>query len=104
MAAGNASDADIYTMPASNEGFISNVTAYNNSAGPLDLTITLKRQDGLQWVQVVSLAIAAGATVSFSGGATNRITPLVMLAGEIIQAKGSGAGLEVTVSGLRNSI
>lgn len=101
--AGNAAFATVYTMPASNEGFISNVTAYNTTGGGLTLTIAILRQDGQTWQQVVA-AVGANATVSFSGGATNRITPMVLLSGESIQAQGSGAGLDVTVSGLRNSV
>lgn len=103
LEAGNAVDTALFTMPASYEGFISNITAYNSTGGSLTLTISITRQNGTEYVLLVD-SIATVATSSYSGGSTKRITPLVMLAGEVIQAKGSAAGIFVTISGLRNSV
>lgn len=98
--AGNTVYATVYTQPATGSGtVIGNVTAYNTTAGALTLTLAIGRQDGTSAVQSVE-SISGYATASYGRGATKCICPLTLLPGETIQAKGSGAGLTVTASGV----
>lgn len=103
VAAGNAVYADLFTMPAGNNGIIGNITAANTTGGGLTITIALHRLDGTDHVLVNADAIGANGNTYYSGGSTKRITPLVMISGEVLKAQGSGAGIEVTFSGLRIS-
>jgi len=102
-AAGNASDAVVFTMPANYEGFISNILAYNSTGGSLDLTITLTRA-GLDNVILAADAVASGSTSQYGAHPSKPICPLVMQTGDILKAKGSSTGLTVTISGISFSI
>jgi hypothetical protein len=100
--AGNATNASIFTMPAGYEGFISSLIAHNSTAGSLDLTLTLTRA-GIDNVILSPDSITAADTKYYAKGASKPIFPLTMLEGDILKAQGSGAGITVTVSGLRFS-
>lgn len=99
VAAGNASDAVLFTMPAGSNGYLNNIIAYNSTGGALTLTLKITETNG-DVVVIAVTSIAAGATQSYSGNSTVTLTPQTLLTGNIITARGSGAGITVRCSGL----
>ena len=90
--AGDGAYATLYTCPASMTAIVGNLTAYNSTAGALDLTIAVVESDGTVTVVAVD-SIDAGATASYSGGSTARVTPLNLASGNVLQVQGSDAGI-----------
>jgi hypothetical protein len=101
VAAGNATAATIYTMPPDYSGFIGNIVATNTTGGALDLTLYITR-NGADNVLLAATAINGGA-VYYGRNSTNPVCQLAMRSGDILKAMGSGAGINVTVSGMRFS-
>lgn len=81
------------------DGFaiIGSIQAYDSAGGTL--TMAIVRNDKTTRVIVVK-AIGAGATVSFTNGATDALTPLILKAGEILQVQANSTTMAVTISGL----
>lgn len=103
VAAGNASDATVFTMPATFEGFISSILAYNSTGGSLDLTLKVKRA-GADTTILAASAVGAGATTNYNSGSTIPLAPIVLNTGDSLLAQGSGSGITVDISGMRFSI
>ena len=102
VAAGNATAATIFTMPSGYSGFIGNLLATNTTGGALNLTLYVTR-NGADNVILPATAIN-GSAVYHGKNATNPVCQLAMRAGDILKAMGSGAGINITISGLRFSI
>lgn len=100
--AGNATDATIYTTPASTVAIIGNIVAYNTTGGALVTAIKVKRQNGTTYT-LDSVSISATSSQSYSGGSTRRLTPLVLHPGELLIAQAAGAGVNITYSGLQRT-
>ena len=100
VAAGNATNATIFTMPAANEGVISSILATNTTGGSLNFTLTMTRA-GIDYVLVNAEAVSANSTTAYNKGETTPLTPLALIQGDIIKGQGSGSGIVVTLSGLR---
>ena len=103
VAAGNATDATVFTMPAGFQGFVSSLTCSNTTGGSLNLTLKLTRV-GTTFTLLAATAVGASSAAQFNKGATNPVFPITLNAGDILLAQGSGAGLNVTVSGVRYSV
>lgn len=102
VAAGNATNATVFTMPAGYEGLISGLIAYNSTGGSLNLSLVLTR-GGVDNTILSPDAVATVTTNYYAKGSSKPIFPLTMVEGDILKAMGSGAGITVTVSGLRFS-
>ncbi len=98
--AGNTVDSTIYTAPADSSVVIGNITAYNSTAGSLTLTLKAKENDGTLSVLCFD-TVSAACTNSYSGGSIRRITPLTLMPGNSLTAKGSATGINVRASALR---
>lgn len=104
VAAGNAVYAVVYTMPLGGSGgIIANITAYNTTGGSLNLTLAIKRQDGVEHILLNAAAVGATTTTYYGKGSTTPISPIALQPGELLEAKGSGAGLEISIAGLKIS-
>lgn len=103
LEAGNATLVTIYTVPAGAEAVVTHLFATNTTVGSLNFTVSVTRQSQAATVIISVNAIAAGATTSYGRGQANSIAPLTMKAGELLQIKGSGAGIMVCISGFKRT-
>ena len=100
-AAGNAVYATIYTVPATSTAILGLITAYNTTGGALTTTIAVTRQDGTTF-DLAAKSVGATAPYSWTSASDNQtLVPLTLLPGEILKAKAAGAGVNVTISGIR---
>ncbi len=97
--AGNASFSTLFTMPAGAVGFISNITACNTNGSTRLLTLAVYR-NGLDNVLVTVDSMLTTAVSFYGKGATKAVCPLVMNAGDILEAKADGPNVTVTFSGM----
>lgn len=99
VAAGNATDATIYEVPAGYSAAVGNIIGFNTTGGSLNLTIKLKR-DGTTYILTPVVSVTTVASSYYGRNATNSVCPLTLKAGDVLLAQASGAGVQITVSGL----
>jgi hypothetical protein len=99
----NGSDGTVYTAPAGFNVIIGSIIASNTSGGGLDLTIKVTRR-GVTYTLLNADTIGASGVTSYNKGTTKCLTPLGLVAGDVLLAQGSGAGLVITYTGLIQSI
>lgn len=103
ITAGNATDATVYTSPAGYNSIIGSIIGSNPTGGGLDLTIKITRR-GVNYTILNADTIASGGATQYNKGSTKCITPLGLLAGDVLLAQGSGAGLIISFTGIQSSI
>lgn len=101
--AGNATDATLYTMPAGLSGVIGNIIAFNTTGGGLNLTLKLKRA-GTVYILTPVVTIATVASAYYGRNSTNSVCPLTLDPGDSLLGLGTGAGIQVTISGISIAI
>lgn len=99
VAAGNAVDATIYTVPANYQGVLGNLTVVNPTGGGLNFTFKLTRL-GTDYTLISANTVNATSANQYAKGASIPICPITVQAGDILKGQGSGAGLIVILSGI----
>lgn len=104
MACGNTVDVVCYTVPAGYVAILDGFIGTNTTAGSLNLTISIGNRVGVTYIILSATAIAAHTTTSFNKGTTQALATVVLNAGETILGQGSGAGINLTLSGVLTSV
>lgn len=104
VAAANGSDATIYTVPAGYVAMIDGIIATNTTGGGLTITFKIGNRVGTTYNIATAVSVGANTAVSFNKGTTTALTTLVLNAGETFLGNGSGSGINVTLSGLLQSL
>lgn len=101
--AGNSTDVEVFVMPAGFTGFISKVSATNDSGGVITLTLKVKR-NGVTYNLVTEDSIADADNGFYGHGSLKCICPLTMNASDSFIANASDTDVFVDIAGLRFSI
>jgi hypothetical protein len=98
VTAGNGAYTTVYEMPAGASGVVTSLSAYN-SAGTVALTLKIVKRNS-DAVILNTTSIGAAGSQSYAGNSTMCLCPMVLMAGELLQASANSTTMTVNASGI----